>query len=707
MLDQSLLQSHFIGRDGFRWWIGQIPPVDVWKQQNEDGWGLRYKVRILGYHPIDDKTLKNEDLPWAQVMLPTTAGSGGANLAQNPKLTQGDIVVGFFMDGDNGQIPMIMGLMGRTDQWSTQGYKFPFESFTGYTKEIKKPNGKLHPDQSLEQGIGTQPTPIIADPATVQKANQRNKSTQVISAFSAVGQEIVFADTCEDTSMKTIKNEVNNLLKVLQDVSNKLSDYKEKINAVADIITSSISWIVGKLFDALYNALIPLIQKGLQAIYKSVYASVFAASGNPGVAHQAGVASNAVFLLPVKKLEEAIACVAANVINGLRELIKNLLYSLLENAKRFVTCAAEQFLGSLLNSIIGSISSGLSSALGGISKLISTGFSVANFLRSGVDLIKSIGGLFDCNQSKGKCSGKAKEWVIGRGPKDTLNTDNVFSNILQNANNVAYAAQDVANEVSQFPQTFDEIKNSFDIFNGKSDFQRAVGSVNNCFTGFPSSCGPPRIKIFGGGGKDAVAIPVFGFIQEAKQVINNVRRTASVIGAVVTNKGSGYQFPPFVEITDECGNGYGAIGRSIINENGEVVSIYIVVPGEGYPVGDTFPSGVTDVYIDSPGIGYSDGDTASDDLGNTYSLTIDEFGSILSATPINIIEATEFPVITINTETGVGAILKPIFGSLEDLRDARNERTMMDTAGVQGSEVEEPRINGIPRKIKKQVDCPI
>jgi hypothetical protein len=272
---------------------------------------------------------------------------------------------------------------------------------------------------------------------------------------------------------------------------------------------------------------------------------------------------------------------------------------------------------------------------------------------------------------------------------------------------VAYAAQDVANEVSQFPQTFDEIKNSFDIFNGKSDFQRAVGSVNNCFTGFPSSCGPPRIKIFGGGGKDAVAIPVFGFIQEAKQVINNVRRTASVIGAVVTNKGSGYQFPPFVEITDECGNGYGAIGRSIINENGEVVSIYIVVPGEGYPVGDTFPSGVTDVYIDSPGIGYSDGDTASDDLGNTYSLTIDEFGSILSATPINIIEATEFPVITINTETGVGAILKPIFGSLEDLRDARNERTMMDTAGVQGSEVEEPRINGIPRKIKKQVDCPI
>ena len=46
MLDQSLLQSHFIGRDGFRWWLGQVPPLkdengDVWSDQiNQDGWGL-------------------------------------------------------------------------------------------------------------------------------------------------------------------------------------------------------------------------------------------------------------------------------------------------------------------------------------------------------------------------------------------------------------------------------------------------------------------------------------------------------------------------------------------------------------------------------------------------------------------------------------------------------------------------------------------
>ena len=26
MIENNLLKSNFLGRDGFRWWIGQIPP---------------------------------------------------------------------------------------------------------------------------------------------------------------------------------------------------------------------------------------------------------------------------------------------------------------------------------------------------------------------------------------------------------------------------------------------------------------------------------------------------------------------------------------------------------------------------------------------------------------------------------------------------------------------------------------------------------
>ena len=33
MLENNLLKSNFLGRDGFRWWIGQIPPVESWTLQ--------------------------------------------------------------------------------------------------------------------------------------------------------------------------------------------------------------------------------------------------------------------------------------------------------------------------------------------------------------------------------------------------------------------------------------------------------------------------------------------------------------------------------------------------------------------------------------------------------------------------------------------------------------------------------------------------
>ena len=77
MIEESLLKSNFIGRDGFRWWIGQIPPGESLGFQNKGkGWGNRFKVRILGYHPYSKADLPDEDLPWAGCLLPATSGTG-------------------------------------------------------------------------------------------------------------------------------------------------------------------------------------------------------------------------------------------------------------------------------------------------------------------------------------------------------------------------------------------------------------------------------------------------------------------------------------------------------------------------------------------------------------------------------------------------------------------------------------------------------
>ena len=31
MIDESILKSNFMSKDGFIWWIGQVAPADVWR----------------------------------------------------------------------------------------------------------------------------------------------------------------------------------------------------------------------------------------------------------------------------------------------------------------------------------------------------------------------------------------------------------------------------------------------------------------------------------------------------------------------------------------------------------------------------------------------------------------------------------------------------------------------------------------------------
>ena len=72
-MDQALIKTNFVGKDGFRWWIGQIAPDPVQAPQtkgtaktggrySKDGpppFSNRYKVRIMGYHPYNTVELSD------------------------------------------------------------------------------------------------------------------------------------------------------------------------------------------------------------------------------------------------------------------------------------------------------------------------------------------------------------------------------------------------------------------------------------------------------------------------------------------------------------------------------------------------------------------------------------------------------------------------------------------------------------------------
>ena len=63
MIENNFLKTNFLGKDGFRWWIGQVAPEEAQGNQiNQVGgtWGCRMKVRIYGYHPADTTELPDK-----------------------------------------------------------------------------------------------------------------------------------------------------------------------------------------------------------------------------------------------------------------------------------------------------------------------------------------------------------------------------------------------------------------------------------------------------------------------------------------------------------------------------------------------------------------------------------------------------------------------------------------------------------------------
>lgn len=121
----TLFNPGFLGAN-FLWWVGQIADDSTWRDnitpgihKSKDsipGWGRRYKVRIIGLHDKEEETIPSDQLPWAQVMYPVTGGGGQTNSGQTSNLRQGMFVFGFFLDGQDQQVPVIMGVLGNNSQ---------------------------------------------------------------------------------------------------------------------------------------------------------------------------------------------------------------------------------------------------------------------------------------------------------------------------------------------------------------------------------------------------------------------------------------------------------------------------------------------------------------------------------------------------------------------------------------------------------------
>ena len=688
MLEEAFLKTNFVGRDGFRWWIGQVAPVAAWKDQADGaGWGNRCKVRIMGYHPYSELELPNEQLPWAQVLLGVSDGSGAANRARTPKLSQGDTVLGFFLDGDDAQLPCVIGLFGRTDAVSYPGpYTKPFEPFTGFTDAVK-PSKAIVPGQSSESNTESQKSPRLVSPEIADKVNGEIKDPgkREVSAYEAIGKKVTMATAKISSEIDNIKTDIENFVgdvqNIIKGITDGIGDFKQQINERIGAITKSIqsgaTGMIHNMTSALSESMGEAMNKGLDVLYKTVYATVLAATGSSKAADIAGIAAQSTFISPVKAISDALPCIANSVIGGIGGMIQGLLTNIADNVSNFVQCVADQGVGAIMNTIIGGVTKALQPLLGGVGKILG-GFNPFSFLTSAVDAFQNVVSALDCNEPPADYALASNEWTIGVGTNEGSGTP--VSQILETANKAREAASrgfgivDAVQDIAGLTGSL----GVFDFANPSVSTPGFESVLGNCYAGPPElgGCGGTKIKIFGGKGIGGVANAIIGLANADRGV------TGSLLGVDLVNGGGGYTTPPFVEIVDECKSGYGAVARAVIDYDPnsptyqEIIDIILVSPGENYTPSVDNP--VNDITIDTdrpativtPGVNYTGndgaggGDTVTDNIGNEYTIDVDENGGIKKLTPIGELK---FPQISgeveleINSLTGFGAILKPRF----------------------------------------------
>jgi len=257
MEENSLYNPGFLGAGGFHWWVGQIMDDAKWRENIADkkfegtseipGWGYRYKVRIIGLHDREEETVPSDQLPWAQVMYPITAGGGQAGARQTPNLRQGNFVFGFFLDGAEQEVPVIMGVLGNNAQTTllkeTSTDKANYAGVSGYAKG-EKPDPVL---KVADEYILTDNKTFKEDSTAVHLLQSADvKRNDLYTSFT-----VPLASPCkkQNSQMSNIQTTIKNLTyeinKIQQEFLSPIDAAARSNKKVAEVITKATNAISG------------------------------------------------------------------------------------------------------------------------------------------------------------------------------------------------------------------------------------------------------------------------------------------------------------------------------------------------------------------------------------------------------------------------------------------------------------------------------
>ena len=303
MEGSSLFNPGFLGGN-FSWWIGQIPNEDTWRENinpavysdpsDVKGWGNRYKVRIIGVHEWGEEAIPSEQLPWAQVMYPITAGGGQTGAFATPALRQGNMVFGFFMDQQEQQIPVIMGVLGNNAQTpkprigSAEAEKVNNNNPGNINQDGYKPGpdekkGDSKPADSdillVKTTSGSGPTGQSPATQHLQSVDSKKKLEE-----QKVKHPIINPHDLTGSAMTSIQTALDNLINYIDGWVSTITSYSAAVGAiisslqdiegVLERIACDIAKYMKIILDKIMEYTLKLLNKTLSPIVSSIPSSM-------------------------------------------------------------------------------------------------------------------------------------------------------------------------------------------------------------------------------------------------------------------------------------------------------------------------------------------------------------------------------------------------------------------------------------------------
>ena len=677
--------TNFAGRDGFHWWIGQVtdPKKGEWEnslekreaENEEPVYSHRCRVRIVGYHGCGDE-LPDNKLPMAHVLLPSNVSTTGGR-HESMQYQGGEVVVGFFLDGEDAQQPVIFGTLFKQSytvdtlknsefnakkQTCFQPYTPPDVRSTAGDHEIqknKKKNGNGNGENSEWNGqvrVDSKKT-ISEENANFNTEFQMENSTQ-----------------CGDNEVSKIENS-------LKEFSKKMKEFK-KLNSSDVFVNPLYGGVVDiqselKLTsNRIQNSMTKLIRRGRSKVIEDTLDKLSKTLKDKTPKPKQAIAGEA-----VNKLSETIYCNFEKIQDQLGDYLMKSLENMLGQLLDVPICGVENFMSDMFGQINNILDTGLGSIFNQLNSIQGGGIALpSKTFTKAIQFADLITGILECDQTN--CP-ENTSYSSKNGIRKATSDD--FGNILDKIG--------FKNPVDKFLEGVD----------GMID---AVPSAPDCSTNV-LKCGPPRVDFLGSSGQGATGSAIVNVLGQ-------------VIGVALEAPGFGYREPPLLSFFDSCENGYGAGGfvrlGEVTDPNGEtslgVVEVVITDGGQNYLPNTTqttlnedgsltetevvpdpnanydgevsYVTSLDDVVLVNTGFGYEDGDTVTveggtvnDGLGDDASQQpgqaevelIIEDGLVAGANVINGgFGFTNLPDLVINSDTGAGARLKPVlkFTKVED-----------------------------------------